>query len=62
MSLHVSLGAPIPAETVRIARAAFPKGNVFIQMRDAIGPLYNDGQFAALFSPTGSALRVVLHR
>jgi transposase len=40
MSLRVALGAPIPDETVRIARAAFPKGNVFMQMHETLGPLY----------------------
>jgi transposase len=53
MSLHVSLSAPIPEETSRVARAAFPKGNVFMQMRDALGPIYSNPQFAPLFSYTG---------
>jgi transposase len=53
MSMRASLGSPIPEETVRIAHAAFPKGNVFMQMRDALGSLYNDAQFAGLFSHTG---------
>jgi transposase len=41
MSMRASLGSPIPEETVRIAHAAFPKGNVFMQMHDALGSLYN---------------------
>jgi transposase len=53
MSMRASLGSPIPEETVRIAHAAFPKGNVFMQMRDALGSLYSDVQFAGLFSHTG---------
>src|SRR5919201_6290099 len=53
MSMRASLGSPIPEETVRIAHAAFPKGNVFMQMRDALGSLYSDAQFAGLFSHTG---------
>src|SRR5262249_52535259 len=53
MSLRVAPSAPIPAETVRIAQAAFPKGTLCMQMRDTLGPLYEDGQFAALFSQTG---------
>jgi transposase len=44
---------PIPAETVRVAHAAFPKGTLCLQLRDTLGPLYEDAQFAALFSPTG---------
>ena len=42
-----------PAETVRVAHAAFPKGTLCMQMRDTLGPLYEDGQCAALFSQTG---------
>ena len=53
MSLRVAPSAPIPAETVRIAQAAFPKGTLCMQMRDTLGPIYEDGQFAALFSQTG---------
>ena len=53
MSLHASPSMPIPAETVRIARAAFPKGTLCMQMRDTLGPFYEDSQFAALFSSTG---------
>jgi transposase len=53
MSLHAVPSASIPAETVRIAQAAFPKGTMCMQMRDTLGPLYEDEQFAALFSSTG---------
>ena len=35
----------IPEETIRVARAAFPKGNVYMQMRDALGMLYEDEAF-----------------
>ena len=53
MSLRTSLESTIPEATMRVARAAFPKGNVFMQMRDALGPLYTNAQFAPLFSHTG---------
>jgi transposase len=43
----------VPEETVRVARAAFPKGNIFRRMHDEFGPLYHNPQFAALFSHTG---------
>ena len=45
--------APIPVDTARVAHAAFPKGTLCLQIRDTLGPLYEDTQFAALFSPTG---------
>lgn len=44
---------PIPSETVRVARAAFPKGNLYMTMRDEIGTLYNDQDFEALFPKLG---------
>ena len=44
---------PIPEETVRVARAAFRKGNLYMTMRDEIGTLYNDQDFEALFPTLG---------
>ena len=38
MFMRVFLGSHIPEETIRIAHAAFPKGNVCMQMRDALTP------------------------
>ena len=53
MSLPPSPDFPIPEETVRVAHAAFPQGNVFMRMRDALGPIYCHPPFARLFSQTG---------
>ncbi len=53
MSLQVSPMVPIPTETARVAHAAFPKGTLCLQIRDRLGPLYEDAQFVALFSHTG---------
>jgi len=43
----------IPQETARVARAAFPKGNVYMRMRDEFGALCSDQAFAALFPRRG---------
>lgn len=43
----------IPAETVRVARAAFPKGSLAIRVRDELGPLFTDEEFADLFPVQG---------
>jgi transposase len=43
----------VPEETARIAHAAYPKGNVFMRMRDELGTIYQDESFAHLFSHTG---------
>jgi transposase len=53
MSLRPAAIGAIPEETARVARAAFPKGNVYVRMRDELGPLYADEQFAALFPARG---------
>lgn len=53
MSLRSPLAYVIPDDTVRVARAAFPKGNVYMRMHDALGPIYTNLQFAELFSQTG---------
>lgn len=43
----------IPAETVRVARAAFPKGSLAIRVRDELGVLFHDEEFADLFPARG---------
>ncbi|MCJ7556079.1 MAG: IS1182 family transposase [Gammaproteobacteria bacterium] len=44
---------PIPVTTAEVARAAFPQGNVYMKMRDELGVLYADSEFAALFAARG---------
>lgn len=53
MSLHPHPVNPVPCETVRVARAAFPKGNIYMQVRDELGTIYQDVKFASLFSNLG---------
>ena len=53
MSLRPDPVDPIPEETARIARAAFPRGNLYLRMRDEFGALFSDDAFAALFSSRG---------
>ena len=43
----------IPVQTVRVAKAAFPKGSTVIKLRDAFGTLYQDEDFAPFFSNLG---------
>jgi transposase len=49
MSMHPQPIGPIPADTTRVARAAFPKGNVYIEMRNVLGTIYDDEDFSKLF-------------
>src|SRR5262245_2983521 len=53
MSLHAALGYAIPDETARIARAAFPKGNPYLRIRDTLGSIYTNPDFADLFPSDG---------
>ncbi len=53
MSLKPQDMNPIPEETIRVAHAAFPKGNAIMRIRDHLGPIYSDEQFAALFPHGG---------
>ena len=53
MSLQPQEIAPVPDETQRIARAAFPKGNIYVRMRDEIGTIFDDPMFAPLFPARG---------
>lgn len=53
MSLNVEPVGPVPEETARVARAAFPKGNVYMQVRDVLGVVYDDATFSPLFAARG---------
>src|SRR5215218_9640264 len=53
MSLRIESAGPVPEETARVARAAFPRGNVYMQMRDVLGVIYEDETFSPLFAARG---------
>ena len=53
MSMHPQPIPTIPEETNRIAHAVLPKGNVWMQMRDELGTLYEDQDFQDLFKSRG---------
>src|ERR671914_149152 len=53
MSLKPKPVHPVPEETVRVARAAFPKGNVYMTLRDRRGSIFQDEHFAGLFPADG---------
>ena len=53
MSLHPEDPTSSPEETRRVARAAFPKGTLCLDIADALGPIYRDSQFAGLFPQLG---------
>jgi transposase len=43
----------IPEETARVARAAFPNGHIYLRMRDQLGSIYHNSDFAHLFPHDG---------
>jgi transposase len=53
MSMHPKQIDPVPEDTARVARAAFPKGTAYIQMRDVLGAIYDDEDFSELFEVHG---------
>ncbi len=53
MSMRPESIAPVPEDTACVAKAAFPKGSTYIQMRDVLGTLYEDEYFAELFEARG---------
>jgi len=53
MSLKLSPIEPVPEETARIARAAFRKGNPLLKLRDELGAIFADADFADLFPRLG---------
>src|SRR5262249_2057339 len=53
MTLHPTPITPVPEETARVAHAAFPSGNMYMQLQDILGVIYRDEQFADLFARRG---------
>src|SRR3989475_2792737 len=64
MSLRPHALESVPEETARVARAAFPKGNPYLTLRDALGTIFQDDDFTDLYSHEGqpglSAWRLAL--
>ncbi len=53
MSLRPHALEPVSEETARVARAAFPKGNPYLTLRDALGTIFQDDDFAVCFPLCG---------
>lgn len=53
MCLHPRPVDPVPEQTARVARAAFPKGTLYMTMKDALGEIFEDEDFAYLFPSRG---------
>ena len=53
MSLKAQVIGPVPEETACIARAAYPRGTIYLQLRETLGTICEDEPFAALFGQRG---------
>src|SRR5262245_60557164 len=53
MSTRPHPARPVPEGPARVARAAFPRGNVYLRLRDELGPVFTDDAFAPLFAARG---------
>ncbi len=45
----------IPNDTVELVRAVYPEGNEYIRLRDELGEVFRDEQFADLYVAQGQA-------
>jgi len=53
MSLAPEPTLNVPEHTAEVARAAFPRGNRYMQMRDELGTMYRNDQCADLYPHVG---------
>src|SRR5262245_8524261 len=58
MTLRPQSLPPVPAATVAAIHAAFPKGNLDVELRAEFGRLYDDQLFADLYPPSGRPVEV----
>ncbi len=53
MSLKPQPIPEIPAEAIRVVCAVYPKGNIYIHLRDMLGTIYQDDLLADLYPERG---------
>ena len=51
--LRPNLHSEIPEETVKVAKAAFPNGNMYLNLRDTLGVIFADETFQELYPTLG---------
>ena len=55
MSLKPQPDSLVPADTQRVAKAVFKKGNPYVTLHDELGPIFEDTDFTELFSKVGQS-------
>src|SRR5918999_383848 len=58
MTLFPQSLPPVPEATAAAVQAAFPKGNLCVELRAEFGALYDDQLFADLYPPSGRPVEV----
>ncbi|MDP9312065.1 MAG: transposase [Chloroflexota bacterium] len=58
MTLHPHPIPPVPEPTAAAVQAAFPKGNLYVDLRAEFGALYDDRLFADLYPAHGRPVTV----
>jgi transposase len=53
VSLQPHSVPPVPELIARVARAVFPKGNRYLRLRDELGNIFRDADFAGLYPRRG---------
>ena len=53
MSLRLQPLPPVPEDTARVARAAFWRGTAYLLLRDRLGPVFADADFADFYPRRG---------
>jgi hypothetical protein len=51
MSLRSHPMSTVPAETARVAQAVYPKGNLYMTLRDELGSLYTGCTSLGAYTP-----------
>jgi transposase len=41
MSIEYEPIPPVPTQTIHVTKAAFPKGNPYLTLRDELGPIFS---------------------
>jgi transposase len=58
MTLHLQPIPPVPDATAAAAQAIFPDGNVYMTIRDELGTIFTNAQFAAWFAESGRPVEI----
>jgi transposase len=53
MSLRPAVIGPVPATTAQVAHAGFPRGHVYLTLREELGTVFRDEDLVDLYPEPG---------